>query len=46
MLPTLKQQSLALQEGRDTSSGLTQAALARAADPAGEGARVFTRVYA
>ncbi|KDD14285.1 amidase [Bordetella bronchiseptica] len=46
MLPTLTQQSLALQEGRDTSSGLTQAALARAADPAGEGARVFTRVYA
>ncbi|MFQ6689287.1 amidase family protein, partial [Bordetella pertussis] len=35
MLPTLKQQSLALQEGRDTSSGLTQAALAR--DRAGHG---------
>jgi aspartyl-tRNA(Asn)/glutamyl-tRNA(Gln) amidotransferase subunit A len=35
-----------LQAGKTSSVELTQAALARIADPAGEGTRVFTRVYA
>ena len=46
MIPTLAELRTALDEGRATSLTLTEAALARIADPAGEGARVFTRVYA
>ncbi len=46
MLPTLHQQRDALRQGRVTSLSLTEAALARAQDEAGEGARVFTRLYA
>ena len=38
--------TLALREGRSSSVELTEAALARAQDEAGEGARVFTRLYA
>jgi aspartyl-tRNA(Asn)/glutamyl-tRNA(Gln) amidotransferase subunit A len=36
----------ALDEGRTTSARLLDEALGRATDPAGEGARTFTRVYA
>ncbi|OZI44889.1 amidase [Bordetella genomosp. 5] len=46
MYPTLTDSQRALQDGRTTSAELTEAALARAADPAGEGARVFTQLYA
>lgn len=46
MVSTLNELSLALSEGRSTSLELTEAALARATDPAGEGARVFTKLYA
>ncbi|MFJ1298686.1 amidase [Pseudomonadota bacterium AL_CKDN230030165-1A_HGKHYDSX7] len=46
MYPTLIDSQRALQAGRTTSAELTEAALARAADPAGEGARVFTQLYA
>lgn len=46
MLPTLHQQRDALRAKRVTSLSLTEAALARAQDEAGEGARVFTRLYA
>lgn len=46
MLTTLHDTALALQQGRLTAVELTESALARATDPAGEGARVFTRVYA
>jgi aspartyl-tRNA(Asn)/glutamyl-tRNA(Gln) amidotransferase subunit A len=46
MVPTLNDLTQALQEGRSTSVELTQAALARAQDEAGEGARAFTRLYA
>jgi len=46
MPTTLHEQSAALQQGRTSSVELTEAALARAADPAGEGARVYTRLYA
>ncbi len=46
MLSTLDELNLALQEGRKTSIELTEEALARIGDPAGEGARAFTRVYA
>ncbi|MEN5065160.1 amidase [Achromobacter aegrifaciens] len=46
MVPTLNDLTQALQEGRSTSVELTQAALARAQDQAGEGARAFTRLYA
>ncbi|OZI35853.1 amidase [Bordetella genomosp. 1] len=46
MYPTLTESQRALQEGRTTSAELTDAALARAADPAGEGVRVYTQVYA
>lgn len=42
----LHEQSRALREGRVSSAALTEAALARAADPAGEGARVFIKVDA
>lgn len=45
MLPTLHEQMEALRSGRVTSLELAEAALARAQDAAGEGARVFTRVY-
>ncbi|GGJ98280.1 amidase [Pseudomonas matsuisoli] len=44
MLPTLNTVSADLDAGRATSVGLTEAALVRAADPQGEGARVFTRL--
>ncbi len=46
MLATLNDTTAALQQGSTSSVALTEAALARAQDPAGEGARVFTRVYA
>ena len=46
MIPTLAELRTALDEGRATSLKLTDAALAHIADPAGEGVRVFTRVYA
>ncbi|WMD21905.1 amidase [Achromobacter seleniivolatilans] len=46
MASTLNDLSLALREGRVSSVELTEAALARAQDQAGEGARVFTRLYA
>lgn len=46
MLSTLNDQSNALHEGLHTAEILTEVALARAEDPAGEGARVFTRLYA
>ena len=45
MIPTLAELHTALDEGRATSLRLTDAALAHIADPAGEGVRVFTRVY-
>lgn len=45
-LPTLQQQAEALRAGRVASRDLVEAALARTSDPAGEGARVYTRVYA
>jgi len=46
MLSTLHDTAAALQQGRLSAVELTEAALARATDPAGEGARVFTRIYA
>ncbi|EHK67116.1 amidase [Achromobacter arsenitoxydans] len=46
MVSTLNDLTLALSEGRSTSVELTEAALARAQDAAGEGARVFTKLYA
>ncbi|MFD1710355.1 amidase [Ottowia sp. GY511] len=45
-LPTLQSLSADLSAGRTTAQQLTAAALARAQDPAGEGARVFTRLDA
>lgn len=45
MVSTLNDLNLALREGRTSSVALTEAALARAQDEAGEGARVFTRLY-
>ena len=45
MIPTLAELRAALDEGRATSLQLTDAALAHIADPAGEGVRVYTRVY-
>lgn len=45
-MPTIAQQAAALREGRGSSVALTEAALERIHAPAGEGARVFTRVYA
>ena len=45
MIPTLAELLTALDEGRATSLKLTDAALAHIADPAGEGVRVFTKVY-
>ncbi|MCD0502900.1 amidase [Bordetella petrii] len=46
MLATLNDTAAALQQGRSTALELAEAALARATDPAGEGQRVFTRLYA
>jgi Asp-tRNA(Asn)/Glu-tRNA(Gln) amidotransferase A subunit family amidase len=46
MLPTIESLAAELAAGRTSSVELTRAALARAADPAGEGARVFTRLDA
>jgi aspartyl-tRNA(Asn)/glutamyl-tRNA(Gln) amidotransferase subunit A len=45
MTSTVNEQQKALAEGRTTSLALTEEALGRAADPAGEGVRVFTRLY-
>jgi aspartyl-tRNA(Asn)/glutamyl-tRNA(Gln) amidotransferase subunit A len=45
MLATIDDQSIALRERRSSSAALTEAALARATAPDGEGARVFTRLY-
>ena len=42
VLPTIEQLSHELAVGRTTAVALAEAALARARDPAGEGARVFT----
>ncbi|WP_049055257.1 amidase family protein, partial [Achromobacter xylosoxidans] len=46
MYPTLNDLTAALNDGRSTSVELTEAALARAGDPDGEGASAFTRLYA
>lgn len=46
MYPTLDQLRSDLDTGRTTSLALAEAALARATDSAGEGSRVFTRLYA
>ncbi|PPA75970.1 amidase [Achromobacter spanius] len=46
MVSTLNDLTLALNEGRTRSVALTELALARAQDAAGEGARVFTKLYA
>jgi aspartyl-tRNA(Asn)/glutamyl-tRNA(Gln) amidotransferase subunit A len=43
--PTVLSLAADLAAGRTTSRALTQAALSRIADPAGEGARTFTKVY-
>src|SRR5215469_9067384 len=43
--PTLRDLAAELAAGRTTSRALTEAALARIADPGGEGRRSFTRVY-
>jgi len=45
-LPTLHSLSDALRQNRTSSAALTEAALTRALDPAGEGRRVFTELYA
>jgi aspartyl-tRNA(Asn)/glutamyl-tRNA(Gln) amidotransferase subunit A len=42
---TIIEQANALGAGRTTSRALVEQALARIADPAGEGARIFTKVY-
>jgi aspartyl-tRNA(Asn)/glutamyl-tRNA(Gln) amidotransferase subunit A len=44
--PTVLGLAADLAAGRTTSRALIEAALARIADPAGEGTRIFTRVYA
>jgi aspartyl-tRNA(Asn)/glutamyl-tRNA(Gln) amidotransferase subunit A len=44
--PTLAQLAADLTAGRTTSRALVEEALARIADPAGEGSRVFVKVYA
>src|SRR3970040_2444858 len=43
---TVERLSRELAEGRTTSRALVEQALARIADPAGEGARAFLKVYA
>ena len=43
---TVAQLAADLAAGRTTSRRLTEQALARIADPAGEGARAFMKVYA
>ena len=45
-MPTVLHLAGDLATGRTTSRDLVEAALARIADPAGEGARTFTKVYA
>lgn len=45
-LPTLHSLSEALRQNSTSSAALTEAALTRALDPAGEGRRVFTELYA
>ena len=45
-LKSIASQMEALSAGRASSQALTEEALDRIADPAGEGARAFTRVYA
>ncbi|MFS8038657.1 amidase [Xanthobacter sp. AM11] len=44
-LNTIAQLAAALDAGATSAAALTEAALERAADPAGEGGRVFTRLY-
>src|SRR5258708_16267847 len=44
--PTVLGLAADLAAGRTTSRALVEAALARIADPAGEGTRTFTKVYA
>jgi aspartyl-tRNA(Asn)/glutamyl-tRNA(Gln) amidotransferase subunit A len=46
MYPRLSQLAADLDAGRTTSAELTEQALAKIADAGGEGARVFTKVYA
>jgi aspartyl-tRNA(Asn)/glutamyl-tRNA(Gln) amidotransferase subunit A len=43
--PTIRQLAAELATGRTTSRKLTEAALARIADPAGEGSRAFIKVW-
>ena len=43
--PTLAGQARALRDGQHSATALAEEALARAADPAGEGARVFIKRY-
>src|SRR5271169_4857407 len=43
--PTLQMLAADLAAGRTTSRALVEAALARIADPAGEGRRAFVKVY-
>jgi aspartyl-tRNA(Asn)/glutamyl-tRNA(Gln) amidotransferase subunit A len=45
-MPTVLSLAADLTAGRTTSRALVEAALARIADPSGEGIRAFTRVYA
>ncbi|AMP14053.1 amidase [Collimonas pratensis] len=45
-LPTLHSLSEALRRHTTSSAALTEAALTRALDPAGEGCRIFTELYA
>lgn len=45
-MPTILETARALAAGETSSRALTDAALDRARDPAGEGARVFIRLYA
>ncbi|WP_345795930.1 amidase [Castellaniella sp. MT123] len=45
MLPTITELHTALENGETTSVALTKAALARIADPSGEGSRTFTAVW-
>jgi aspartyl-tRNA(Asn)/glutamyl-tRNA(Gln) amidotransferase subunit A len=46
MFPPLSELEATLRAGRASALELTETALARIADPAGEGQRAFTRVYA